>query len=109
MLIIMQTDAKKEQIDQVISKVKTLGFEAHTSSGEQRTVIGVVGKDPFTTQDHFLRMPGVDRIMYPSRVLTNSPRANSFQTIPSFQWTGLILADQASSSSLAPALWKTAA
>ena len=77
MLIIMQTDAKKEQIDQVISKVKTLGFEAHTSSGEQRTVIGVVGKDPFTTQDHFLRMPGVDRITHLASLQTHFPRVHS--------------------------------
>ena len=68
MLIIMQTDAKIAQIDQVIGKVHALGFEAHTSSGEQRTVIGVVGKDPFVTiRDQFLRMPGVDRIIPISR------------------------------------------
>ncbi|MDX9865688.1 MAG: 3-deoxy-7-phosphoheptulonate synthase, partial [Anaerolineaceae bacterium] len=67
MLIIMQTEAKPDQIKGVTSKVKLLGFEPHISSGEQRTVIGVVGKDPFTTQDHFLRMPGVDRVIPISR------------------------------------------
>ena len=68
MLIVMQTEATKEQTDQVISKVKSLGFKAHISDGEQRTVIGVVGDNPYiTTQGQFLRMPGVDRIMPISR------------------------------------------
>ena len=75
MLIIMQTEAKKDQIDHVISKVKSLGFEAHTSSGEQRTVIGVVGDNPYTTsRDQFIRMPGVDRIVPISRPYKLSSR-----------------------------------
>jgi 3-deoxy-7-phosphoheptulonate synthase len=68
MLIVMQTEAQKEDIDQVISKVKSLGFEAHISDGEQRTVIGVVGDNPYNaTQGQFLRMVGVDRVMPISR------------------------------------------
>ena len=60
MMIIMSTDASQKQVDQVIVKVKALGFDPHIVYGEERTVIGVVGNNPFiATQGQLFRMPGV--------------------------------------------------
>jgi 3-deoxy-7-phosphoheptulonate synthase len=75
MMIIMNTDASKKQVDQVIVKVKALGFDPHIVYGDERTVIGVVGNNPFiATQGQLFRMPGVDRIMPISRPYKLSSR-----------------------------------
>jgi len=43
MLIIMRHGADKEQIDEVVSFIKSKGFDAHISTGDLHTVIGAVG------------------------------------------------------------------
>jgi 3-deoxy-7-phosphoheptulonate synthase len=67
MMIIMKMEATKEQIATVVNKIHDLGFQDHTSQGEERTIIGVVGNHPIQAQDHFVHMEGVDRIMPISR------------------------------------------
>ena len=68
MMIIMNTDAQQQQIDQVVAKIKSLGFDPHVSYGQERTVIGVVGNNPYVTANgQFLRMAGVDRVVPISR------------------------------------------
>jgi 3-deoxy-7-phosphoheptulonate synthase len=68
MMIIMRTDATKTQIEDVVQKVEHFGLKAHLSQGEERTVIGVVGDGrPYSLQDHFAYMTGVDRIVPISR------------------------------------------
>ncbi|MFZ0522470.1 MAG: 3-deoxy-7-phosphoheptulonate synthase [Candidatus Acidiferrales bacterium] len=44
MIINMAVDATEEQIDHVVKRIEECGFNAHLSRGEERTVIGVVGK-----------------------------------------------------------------
>lgn len=44
MVIIMEDHASEEQIQQVVSKIKSLGFDVHRSDGMQRTVLGAVGE-----------------------------------------------------------------
>jgi 3-deoxy-7-phosphoheptulonate synthase len=67
MLIIMRTDANQEQISSVVERVEHHGLHAHLSTGEERTVIGVVGDGRPIEQDHFLQLDGVDRILRISR------------------------------------------
>ncbi len=45
MIIVMRSDASKEEIDKVISTVKELGYKAHIIEGVLRTVIGAVGDE----------------------------------------------------------------
>ena len=45
MMIIMHTYATQEQIDAVVGVVRSHGLRAHLSTGEERTIIGVVGDD----------------------------------------------------------------
>ncbi|MBA7506793.1 Phospho-2-dehydro-3-deoxyheptonate aldolase [subsurface metagenome] len=62
-MIIMKTDATKEQIAQVVKEIKRYGLRADVSKGKYRTVIGLVGdetKIPFT---HFAVLPGVKEAM----------------------------------------------
>src|SRR3954469_13500357 len=43
MIIAMQPGATEQQIDSVIERLVTRGFEVHRSTGEQQTVLGAVG------------------------------------------------------------------
>lgn len=64
MMIIMRTNATQEQIGAVVSQVERYGLKAHLSTGEERTVIGVVGDGrPITLREHFSLLDGVDRIV----------------------------------------------
>jgi 3-deoxy-7-phosphoheptulonate synthase len=67
MMIIMRTDATKEQVSRVVDRVENFGLTAHISSGEERTVIGAVGESRPLLMDQFLHLPGVDRVVPISR------------------------------------------
>ena len=67
MMIIMNMGASEEQIQTVINQVEANGFKAHVSHGEERTVIGVLGSEPFKIHEQLIYMPGVDRIVPISR------------------------------------------
>jgi 3-deoxy-7-phosphoheptulonate synthase len=44
MIINMAVNATEEQIDHVVKRIQECGFQGHLSRGEERAVIGVVGK-----------------------------------------------------------------
>jgi 3-deoxy-7-phosphoheptulonate synthase len=44
MIINMAVNATEDQIDHVVKRIQECGFQAHLSRGEERAVIGVVGK-----------------------------------------------------------------
>lgn len=66
-MIIMKTNATKEQIGAIVSRIENNQLNAHLSKGEERTIIGVVGDGRPIQQDQFLHLPGVDRIVPISR------------------------------------------
>ncbi|MBN2645143.1 MAG: 3-deoxy-7-phosphoheptulonate synthase [Desulfuromonadaceae bacterium] len=45
MIIVMKQNAKKEQLDEVIGRIRDLGYEPHVIEGESRNVIGAVGDE----------------------------------------------------------------
>jgi 3-deoxy-7-phosphoheptulonate synthase len=64
MLIKMAANATKEQLEHVVERIRECGFQPHLSVGEERTVIGVVGKDGRRNEVEALRAaPGVDEII----------------------------------------------
>ncbi len=67
MMIIMQTEATKDQIAVVVERVEEHGLRAHISQGEERTVIGAIGDRRPVNLDQFLYLPGVDRVVPISR------------------------------------------
>ncbi len=63
-MIIMRANATQEQIGAVVAQVEQYGLKAHLSTGEERTVIGVVGDGrPINMREHFSLLDGVDRIV----------------------------------------------
>lgn len=64
MVVAMGSTATEEQISAVIERLQSLGFDAHRSTGMERTVIGAIGGDTHTldTRD-FESMPGVEEVV----------------------------------------------
>lgn len=67
MMIIMRTDATEDQIQVVVERVQVNGLRAHLSQGSERTIIGAIGDGRPVSQDQFVHLPGVDRIVPISR------------------------------------------
>jgi len=62
MIIVMGVEANKEAIQNVVHRVKELGYEAHVSEGEERTIVGVVGNQAGIDREKVMAMssmPGV--------------------------------------------------
>lgn len=59
MLILLKTDATKEQISAVTQTVRDLGFTPHEIPGVQRVAIGITGNKAKVSPDTFLVLPGV--------------------------------------------------
>ncbi len=62
-MIIMNSDATREQIDNVIKEIKRLRLRADVSKGEYRNVIGIVGDERQIDLAHFTALPGVKEAM----------------------------------------------
>ena len=63
MIIVMKHGATKNQIDRVLSKIKSLGYKMHLSVGEERTIIGVIGDDRPIDPGNFAPIEGVEKIL----------------------------------------------
>ncbi|MBN1291083.1 MAG: 3-deoxy-7-phosphoheptulonate synthase [Candidatus Latescibacteria bacterium] len=64
MIIVMQKDASKEQIDHVIDRIKQLGYTPHPIYGEQRTVVGAIGDERGKFRlESLASVPGVETVM----------------------------------------------
>ena len=63
MVIIMRHNATASEIAEVVEHIESLGFKAHLSSGEERTIIGVIGDERPVEPEHFELYPGVEKAM----------------------------------------------
>jgi len=63
MIIVMRMGATQQEIENVIARVRELGFRTHLSQGEERTIIGVIGDERPIDKDSLARMQGVERIV----------------------------------------------
>ncbi|MFC2062809.1 3-deoxy-7-phosphoheptulonate synthase [Chloroflexota bacterium] len=67
-MIIMSSDATKEQIEQVIKEIKKYGLRADVSRGAYKTVIGLIGDERKVPFSHMAALPGVkDAVMVETR------------------------------------------
>ena len=62
-IIIMSSSATKRQIDNVIKKVKGLGFDVHISKGAEKTIIGIIGDTRGISDETFKMLPGVGEVI----------------------------------------------
>ncbi|MHC4713080.1 MAG: 3-deoxy-7-phosphoheptulonate synthase [Planctomycetota bacterium] len=63
MIIVLKPAATDEQVDHILDRMKSLGFETMVSRGVQRTIIGVIGEEDQLREMPLVAMPGVERVM----------------------------------------------
>lgn len=63
MIIVMNRNAGRKEIEHVLRRVEELGFRPHLSQGEERTIIGVIGDERQLEPHLFERMEGVERVV----------------------------------------------
>ena len=63
MIIVMKPHASKESVDAVVNVVKSKGLSAHLSTGEEVTIIGVVGDKTRLAGQNLEIFPEVDKIV----------------------------------------------
>ena len=59
MLVLMNPQARAEDVQRVCAKIESLGFRAHPMPGAQRTAIGVTGNPGPIEPAEFESLPGV--------------------------------------------------
>ncbi len=61
MIIVMRHGASARQIASVVARVESVGYRAHLSQGEERTIIGVIGDDRPIDRTAFETLDGVEK------------------------------------------------
>lgn len=56
MIIVMGVEATEDNVSEVVTRIKAMGYEAHLSQGIERTIIGVVGKQATINRDQVSAM-----------------------------------------------------
>jgi 3-deoxy-7-phosphoheptulonate synthase len=62
-IVVMRAGAPAEAIDAVVRHVEELGFRAHLSRGEERTIVGVIGDERPIDPEQFEVLDGVERVV----------------------------------------------
>ncbi len=62
MMIIMKSNATPQQVEQVISHVKSVGLSVHLSQGVETTIIGAIGETHNMPTEIFERLDGVETV-----------------------------------------------
>ncbi len=64
MIIVMEANTDQKHIDEVIKKIKSLGYSPHIIKGIERTIIGAVGDEREKTRLQSLEsMSGVESVV----------------------------------------------
>lgn len=63
MIVVMEAGASQEIINQVVQKLRDIGFDVHLSEGVERTVIGAIGEKTAQKLQQLEAMPGVQKIV----------------------------------------------
>ena len=64
MLVVMESKATKEMVEEVCSLIETMGLKSHPMPGAQRTAIGVTGNKSQIDSDRILAQNGVREIIH---------------------------------------------
>jgi 3-deoxy-7-phosphoheptulonate synthase len=63
MIVVMKSGATTKQIAAVVSRVQEMGYQAHLSEGQERTIIGIVGEDRKVEADQLSTLEGVEKLL----------------------------------------------
>lgn len=62
-IIIMAGDSSEKEIDAVIKKIKSLGYNVNLSKGKEKIVIGIIGDTRELSEETFISYPGVIEVI----------------------------------------------
>ncbi|MCA9472276.1 MAG: 3-deoxy-7-phosphoheptulonate synthase [Nitrospira sp.] len=62
MIIVMKPDATEHDVDHLVERLRELGLKAQVSTGEERTVVGVIGDDRILENQPLTVFPGVESV-----------------------------------------------
>jgi 3-deoxy-7-phosphoheptulonate synthase len=62
-MIVMKPSATESEVDHVVERIETVGARAHRSTGDEVTVIGVIGDVEHVARLELEGAPGVDKVM----------------------------------------------
>src|SRR5436309_14795797 len=63
MIIVLRPGSSDQEIDHVVERIHELGFKAHVSKGERRTLIGVIGDEGKLQAEPLQAIPGVEQVL----------------------------------------------
>ncbi len=63
MIVVMRKSAAEREVKEVVSRIEELGYRAHLSAGEERTIIGIIGDERPLIAEPLEALPGVENIM----------------------------------------------
>lgn len=63
MIVVMKPEASEQEIEAVIEVLVSRDLDVHRSTGDLRTVLGVVGTGIKEVEDLVRRMPGVEQVI----------------------------------------------
>ncbi len=63
MIVVMQPNASREQIEHMVRRVKEIGLAPHLIQGTERTVIACVGDERFKAPEQLAVAQGVEKVM----------------------------------------------
>lgn len=63
MIVIAGKATPEEQIQDIVSVIEKEGLQVHISRGEDRTIIGLIGKVEPKMQEHLRQMKGVENVV----------------------------------------------
>lgn len=63
MIIVLRPNSTDQQIDHILERIQELGFKAHLSRGELRTIIGVIGDENKLQAEPLAAIPGVEQVL----------------------------------------------
>jgi len=64
MIIVLRSEATQKEVDEVVARLKNLGFGAHVSRGVERTIIGAIGDErEVDLEEKIGVLPFVERVI----------------------------------------------
>lgn len=63
MIIVLKPNTTEPELDHVLERIQSLGFKAHLSRGEVRTIIGVIGDETRLQATPLQAIPGVEQVL----------------------------------------------
>src|SRR5438477_12065724 len=63
MIIVLKPEASEREVDHIIDRLRELGLKSQLSTGQERTIIGVIVDDRILHNQPLTALPGVESVL----------------------------------------------